>query len=150
MENYLTKEGLEKLKKELDYSKKVGRKEIARRLRETASFGDLTENAAYQQAKEEQAFLEGKILEWENLVKNAILIEEKAKDIVQLGSRVYLAQGWQKTKFQIVGPTEVNSFEGKISLESPLGRALLGKKRGEIIEVETPSGKMRYKILKIE
>lgn len=150
MERYLTPEGFKKLKKELDYLKKIKRREIAERLKLTASFGDLTENAAYQEAKEAQAFLERKILELENLIKNAILIEEKSKDRVKIGSTVWLAKGWKKEKFKIVGPAEANSFEGKISLQSPLGRSLIGKKKGEIIEVKTPQGKIQYKILKIE
>lgn len=150
MEKYLTKEGLEKLKKELDYLKTVKRREIAKVLKEAISFGDLTENAAYQQAKETQAFLEGKILELENLIRDSILVEEKSRDQVEIGSAVWLTKGWQREKFKIVGPVEVNSLEGKISFESPLGKALIGRKKGEIIEVETPQGKIKYKVLRID
>jgi len=149
MDKYLTKEGLEKLKKELDCLKTIKRKEIAQSLGETASFGDLTENAAYQGAKEDQAFLEGKILELENLIKEAILIEEKARDQIEVGSAVWLAKGWRKAKFKIVGTTEANLNLGKISTESPLGKALIGRRKGEIIEVEAPEGKIKYKIIKI-
>jgi len=150
MEKYFTPEGLEKLKKDLDNLKKIKRKEIAERLKLAASFGDLTENAAYQEAKEEQAFLEGKILELGDLVKNAILIKNKPKNQIEIGSTVWLSQGWQKEKFRIVGATEVNSLEGKISIESPLGKTLVGKNKGEVIEVEAPEGKIKYKILKID
>jgi len=157
MEKYLTPEGLEKLKKELEYLKRVKRKEIAERLRHTSSMGDLTENAAYHQAKEDQAFLEGRILELENLIKNAIVIEKNKKTgWVQVGSTVVLSLGEKKSlfgkkeKFQIVGAPEANPLEGKISAESPLGKALLNKPEGAIITVETPNGKVKYKILKIE
>jgi len=150
MKQYITKEGLAKLKKELDYLKKAKRKEIANILKEAISFGDLTENAAYQQAKEDQAFLERKILELENLIKNSTLVEEKTRNQIEIGSVVWLANSWQRKKFKIVGSAEVNTLEGKISPESPLGKALIGKKKGEIIEVETPEGKIKYKIIKID
>jgi transcription elongation factor GreA len=148
---YLTPEGLRKLKKELDYLKKVKRKEIAKRLKETASFGDLSENAAYQEAKEAQAFLEGKILELEEILQKAKVIKKKKEgNKIQLGSLVSVSLNNQKLKFQIVGPEEANPEKGKISYQSPLGKALLGKAVGAKIEVKTPEGKIHYKILKIE
>ncbi len=151
MTKYITKEGLEKLKKELEYLKTVKRKEIAERLEKAISFGDLSENAAYHEAKEAQAFLEGRILELQEAINNsAIISEEKKKDIVDIGSTVLLEQNGEKLKFQIVGAQEANPSEGKISNESPLGKALLNRKKDEIIEVETPSGKIKYKIKKIE
>ncbi len=150
MPKYLTQEGLEKLKKELDYLKQVKRKEIAERLRHTASFGDLTENFAYQQAKEDQAFLEGKILELEKIISQAQIIEKNKGEKVQIGSLLELISNKKKLKIQIVEPEEAAPQKGKISSQSPLGEALLGKVEGEKIKIETPEGKIEYKILKIE
>lgn len=157
MPKYLTKESLEKFKKELDYLKTEKRKEIGEKLKVAISFGDLSENAAYQQAKEEQSFLEGRILELEQLIKNAEIIEKNHHTgWVQVGSDVYLNNLAEKKKFfkkpekfQIVGATEADPLAGKISSESPLGKALLNKPKGAIVEIETPRGKVRYKIAKI-
>lgn len=162
MEKYLTPEGLEKLKKELEYLKTVKCREIAERLKHTASFGDLTENASYQEAKEAQGFLEGRILELEKLIKEAKIIKKIDRaGWVQIGSTVILSSEGKKPhtrtssvrgreKFKIVGATETDSLEGKISIDSPLGKALLNKPKGAIVEVETPQGKIKYKIIKIE
>lgn len=151
MKKYLTREGLEKLKKELEYLKTIKRKEIAKALEKAISFGDLTENAAYQEAKEAQAFLEGRILELEDIIEKAVIISnQKKKDIVQIGSIVTVKSDGEKEKFQIVGPEEAKPLEGKISYQSPLGKSLLNKKSGEEVEVITPQGKIKYKILKIE
>jgi len=150
MAKYLTSEGLEKLKKELNYLKTVKRREIAGRLRHTASFGDLSENFAYQQAKEDQAFLEGRILELKEIICQAKIIEKKENGKVQIGSMVLINSNGDKEKFQIVEPEEANPQEGKISYQSPLGEALLGKSVGAKIKMKTPEGKIQYKILKIE
>ena len=155
MTKYITKEGLEKLKQELDYLKTTKRKEIAERLKQAIAFGDLSENAAYHEAKEAQAFMEGRILELEEIVRNAVIISNgKNKDAVNIGSTVALemvaCDKKEKFKFTIVGMQEANPSEGKISNESPLGKTLLGRKNGETVEVETPTGKIKYKILKIE
>jgi len=150
MVKYLTQEGLEKLKKELNYLKEVKRKEIAERLRYTASFGDLTENFAYQQAKEDQAFLEGRILELEAIIRQAKVIEKKEVGKVQIGSMVIVSSDNKKEKFQIVESEEANPLEGKISFQSPLGKALLGKSVGDVIKIKTLEGESQYKILKIE
>lgn len=151
MQKYLTQEGLEKLKKELEYLKTVKRKEIAKTLERAISFGDLTENAAYQEAKEAQGFLEGRILELEEIVRSAVLISnQKKKDFVQIGSFATVKCDRKKEKFQIVGPEEAKPWEGKISYSSPLGGALLNRKKGEKFEVNTPEGKREYKVLKIE
>ena len=147
---YLTFEGLEKLKKELEYLKTVKRKEIAQRLEKCLAFGDLTENAEYSEAKEAQAFLEGRILELEDLIRNAVIIDEKQKGSVQIGSTVLVSTDEKKEKFKIVGAEEANPLEGKISSDSPLGKTLLNKSKGAIVEVDTPQGKIQYKILKIE
>jgi len=151
MPKKLTPEAYEKLKKELEYLKTEGRREIAERLKHTASFGDLTENFAYQQAKEDQEFLERRIAELESILSDAIIItKRKNKKTVDVGSIVTLLFDGEEQKFQIVEPEEANPTEGKISFKSPLGQAILGKKPGEETIVETPNGKIKCKILKIE
>ncbi len=149
MKKYLTKETLEKLKKELEELKTVKRKEIAERLKHTASFGDLSENFAYQQAKEDQAFIEGKILKLEQIINNAEAIETVSRDKVQLGSIVTLDSQGKNQKFQIVEPEEAVPQEGKISFKSPLGESLLGKSVGDVVKISTPDGEIKYKIVKI-
>lgn len=158
MPKYLTPEDLEKIKRELDYLKKVKRKEIAQRLKETASTGDLAENSAYQEAKDAQGFLEGKILELENLIREAKIVEKIEKaGWVQMGSTAVLIplnsnnKSNSKTeKYKIVGTGQADPSQGEISIDSPLGKVLLDKPEGAIITVETPKGKIKYKILKIE
>ena len=152
MPSYLTPEGLEKLKKELNYLKTVKRKEIAESIKYAASFGDRSENFAYQQAKEDQSFLERRILELENIIRNVKVIKKEKTGKVQIGSMVTIVSLDNKKteKFQIVGPEEVDLKEGRISFESPLGKALLGEYIGVKIKVETLEGKIQYKILKIE
>ena len=157
MEKYITKEGLEKLKKELEYLRTEKRKEISEKLKVAISFGDLTENAAYHQAKEEQSFSEGRILELEQLIKNSEIIKKNHnKGWVQVGSIVYLNNLAEKKsffkkpeRFEIVGAAEADPLAGKISSESPIGKALLNKPKGAIVEIETPRGKIKYKIAKI-
>ncbi len=151
MSKYLTPEGLEKIKKELDYLKNVKRKEIAQRLKRTASMGDLSENAAYHEAKEAQGFLEGRILELERLIKEAKVVKKNDRTgWVQIGSTVILSLDHEWEKFKIVGTAEADPLNGKISLDSPLGKALLDKPEGATVTVETPNGKIKYKIVKIE
>lgn len=150
MANYLTKEGLEKLKAELEHLKTVKRRELAETLKHAVSFGDLRENFGYQQAKEEQMYLEKRIRELEDTVKNAKVIEKTKTGKVQLGSTVTLLTGKEKHTFQIVGSEEANPLQGRISLESPLGQAILGKKEGTKAEVETAEGKTEYKIVRVE
>lgn len=158
MKKYLTKESLEKLRKELGYLKTEKRKEIGEKLKVAISFGDLSENAAYQQAKEDQSFLEGRILELEQLIKNSEIIEKNHHTgWVQIGSIVYLHNLAEKKrffkkpdKFEIVGAAEADPLAGKISVESPIGKALLNKPKGAIVEIETPQGKIKYKIAKIK
>ena len=152
MEKYLTPEGLEKLKKELQYLKTVKRKEIAERLEKSIAYGDLTENSEYHETKEAQGFLEGRILELEDLLNNAVLIPpaEKQNGLAQIGSTVLVKAGSEKERFRIVGAKEANPLEGKISADSPLGKAILNQTKGVMIEVETPQGRVQYKILKIE
>jgi transcription elongation factor GreA len=151
MPKKFTPETYEKLKKELEDLKTKGRREIAERLRHTASFGDLSENFAYQQAREDQQMLERRIAELESILKDAVIItKEHDKKIVDIGSVVTLVFDGEEKKFQIVEPEEANPEEGKISSKSPLGQAIFGKKVDEEVIVETPNGKVRCKILKIE
>lgn len=151
----VTKEGLRKLKEELNYLKTVRRVEVAQRLKEAISYGDLSENSEYEEAKNEQAFIEGRILELEKKVKSAKIISEKAgKGVseVEIGTTVVVRNKTRQEEpeeFTIVGSTEADPLEFKISNESPIGRALLGKAQGETVEVDTPSGKVRYEILKV-
>jgi len=151
MEKYITAEGLEKLKKELEDLKTVKRKEIAERLEKSISFGDLTENAEYHETKEAQGFLEGRILELEDIVKNAVIVPEETKNrFAQVGSTVLVKVGEATEEFKIVGVEEANPQEGKISVDSPLGKALINQPKGVIVEINAPGGKMHYKIVKIE
>lgn len=152
MAKYLTREKFEELKKELEYLKTVKRKEIANLIRYTASFGDLRENFAYQEAKEEQAFLERRIRELEEILSQAEIIENKKSNVVEIGSTVYLKKidDNKEEKYQIVDPAEANPLNGKISFQSPLGKEILGKKAGEIVTIKTPTGTVQYKITKIE
>ena len=150
-QNYITKEGLEKLKEELKFLQRTKRKEISERLQKCLAFGDLTENAEYHETKEEQDFMEGRVLELEEAIRNAVTVSgEKNKDWVQVGSTILVSLGSQKEKFKIVGAEEAHPLEGKISANSPLGKAALNKRSGEVVLVQTPQGKLEYKILKIE
>lgn len=152
----ITKEGFEKLKEELNYLKEVKRKEVAERLKEAISYGDLSENAEYEEAKNEQAFLEGRILELEEKVKYAKIIDEKAHKgaIVQLGSKVVIQNLSSKTKteeeYTIVGSTEADPINHKISNVSPVGKAVMDCRVGEIVKVIAPGGAMEYKIVKVK
>ncbi len=149
-EYYLTKEGLEDTEKELEGLREVKRPEIAKRLEESISFGDLSENSEYQEAKAAQAFIEGKILELEEILRNAVIIKEGVKSsTVQIGSKIKVACGDRKETFLIVGASEAAPEEGKISDESPLGRAFLGKKQGDAVNVDTPRGRIKYRIVAI-
>ncbi|MBI4708796.1 MAG: transcription elongation factor GreA [Candidatus Portnoybacteria bacterium] len=147
---YLSKEGLEQVKKEVE-ELKLKRQEIAKRLEEAKALGDLSENAEYLQAKEAQAFNEGRILELEDVLKNAMVINKNGgSSVVQIGGTVEVSSQAGKQTFTIVGSEESNPAEGKISNESPLGKAFLGHKVGETVQVETPKGKINYKILAIK
>jgi transcription elongation factor GreA len=149
---YLTKQGLEKLEKELDHLVNVRRQEVAHRLHEAIEDGELIENAEYEAAKNEQAFVEGRILELERLLAKAKIIEGgKSKDIVEVGSTVVIdPDDGPRETYTIVGVAEANPKNGLISNQSPLGRALLGKKIGESVEYEAPAGALRYKVVKIK
>ena len=145
----LTPEGLNKLKKELDYLKTTKRKEVSERIKTAKEFGDLSENAEYQEAKDEQAFVEGRIVELDNIVKTAIMADKQDNDTAQVGSHIKVKKDGKVFEFTIVGSTEADPINGRISVESPLGEALLGKKINEEFEVELPIGLVKYKILEI-
>lgn len=150
MVRYLTPEGLEKLKKELEYLEKVERRKIAKALKELIAQGDLSENAAYQITKENQVLLEKKIQELKEIINNAQILEKPKGDVVGIGSFVYLKSKKNKLKVQIVYPEEADFLNGKISFKSPLGSALLNKKKGEIVTIETPDEKEQYKIIEVK
>lgn len=151
--NFLTREGFQKLQEELEYLRTVKRQEVANRLHEAMEGGELIENAEYEAAKNEQAFVEGRIQELDVLLASAKIIEEngrKKSDAVQLGSKVTIKEGnFEAETFIIVGAAEANPREGRISNESPIGKAILGRKVGDIVKVETPGGTYNVKILKI-
>jgi transcription elongation factor GreA len=150
MTKYFTKKGLEKLKKELHFLENEERKRISERLQKAISFGDLSENAEYKVAKEEQAMIEGRILELRQLLAKAKVVEQREnKGKAVLGSEVQLSAGKEILAFTLVNKEEADLERGFLSVDSPLGRAILGKKKGEKIELETPNGKKIYKILKI-
>ncbi len=147
---YISEEGLTRLRAELDELVSVRRAEIAQRIHDAKEHGDLAENAEYEDAKNEQAFVEGQIQRLEGLVKNAIIIDENhGTDHVQIGSTVKVEGADGKELYTIVGSTEASPKEGRISNESPVGRALLGKRKGDVVEVQVPAGAFSYKILEI-
>lgn len=147
---YLTKEGLKKLREERDQLVDVRRKEVAEKLQKARELGDISENAAYDAARDEQAFVEGRIEELEDILKRVELVENGKAGVIVVGSRVRVHLDGDEQEFQIVGAPEANPTGGKISHESPLGRALLGKKVGEKVAVEAPVGKLTYHILEIK
>jgi transcription elongation factor GreA len=150
---YLTPEGLKKLEDELEHLRTVKRQEVAVRLHEAMEDGELIENAEYEAAKNEQAFVEGRILELEHMLAQAQVIEPgKSKDVVHIGSTVVVKEdgnGGTET-YTIVGVAEANPREGLISNESPLGLSLLDHKVGDIVEVKAPAGELRFRVVKIK
>lgn len=150
MVKYLTPEGLEKLKKELEHLEKVERKEIVEKIRDSAAHGDLKENAGYHAAKENQSFIEGRIIQLKEIISQAKVAGKKEGGGVQIGSVVSLESEDGKEKFQVVEPEEADILSGKISHKSSLGEALLDKKKGDTVEFKTPDGVKKYKILGVE
>jgi len=147
---YISKDGLERLRAELEQMITVRRPEIAQRIHDAKEHGDLTENAEYEDAKNEQAFVEGRIATLEAMIKSALLIDEHHSiDHVQIGSTVKVDGPDGAQSFTIVGSAEARPTEGRISNESPVGRALLGRKKGESITVHVPAGDFSYKIVGI-
>lgn len=148
--SYLSRDGLEKLRAELEDMITVKRPEVADRIHDAKEHGDLSENAEYEDAKNEQAFVEGRIQTLEAIIKNATIIDEHhSTDHVQIGSTVSVESGDGSESFTIVGSAEAKPAEGRISNESPVGRALLGKKKGDKVVVHVPAGDFTYKIVGI-
>ncbi len=152
VKQYITAEGLEKLKEELNLLKTEKRQEIAKRIQVAKELGDLSENAEYSEAKEQQALNEVKIAETEEILKNAETIDDRhsRSDLVQIGSTIKVENGKSERVFTIVGSNEADPSEGKISNESPLAMSFLGRKAGDSVEVETPKGKVEYKIMEVK
>ncbi|OKO97051.1 transcription elongation factor GreA [Geobacillus proteiniphilus] len=150
----MTKEGKEKLEQELEYLKTVKRKEVVERIKIARGFGDLSENSEYDAAKDEQAFVESRIQMLENMIRNAVIIEEDTEnpDVVSLGKSVTfieLPDGEEET-YTIVGSAEADPFEGKISNDSPIAKSLLGRRVGDEVTVQTPGGEMLVKIVAVK
>ncbi|MDE1970327.1 MAG: transcription elongation factor GreA [Patescibacteria group bacterium] len=147
---YVTKERLVELKQQLEELKKVKRLEIARRLEHAKELGDLSENAEYSEARDAQTELETQIAELEDLIKNASIIERHKAHAVEIGSLVSVSSNRTQKKVTIVGSDEADPVNNKISNESPMGKAFLGKKIGDVVEITTPAGKTKYTIDAIE
>ncbi|CCZ28239.1 transcription elongation factor GreA [Firmicutes bacterium CAG:194] len=152
--NILTYEGLKKYEDELENLKVVKRQEVAQKIKEARAQGDLSENAEYDAAKDEQRDIEARIDELEKILKNAEVIVEDEVDLdkINIGCQVKILdiEMNQELDYKIVGSTEANSLKGKISNESPVGRALIGAKTGDIVRVETPGGELEYQVLEIQ
>ena len=150
----LTHDGLKKFEEELENLKTVKRQEVADRLKQAISFGDLSENSEYEDAKNEQAFIEGRILTLEKMVRNAKIIEDDAvvQGIVSVGCTVTVKdiEFDEVVEYKIVGTVEADSMNNRISNESPVGRGILGHKAGEIVDVEVPDGILKYEILDVK
>ena len=153
MTTYLSPIGLKKLKQELEERKTKIREEINIKIKAAKAFGDLSENAEYSEAKEEQSFNEGRIEELDEMVKDAVMIEDDGKHKhvqVEVGTTIKVRSGFSVQTFTIVGVAEADPANGFISNETPLAEAFMGHKKGDEVEVETPSGKTKYKILDIK
>ncbi|WP_039238320.1 transcription elongation factor GreA [Bacillus thermotolerans] len=148
----MTEEGKAKLEQELEYLKTVRRKEVVERIKIARSFGDLSENSEYDSAKEEQAFVEGRIGTIESMIRNAKIIEENNSNVVTLGKTVVFKElpDGEEESYTIVGSAEADPFEGKISNDSPIAKSLIGKGVGEEVNVQTPGGEMQVKIISIK
>lgn len=151
--HYLTNDGLQRLQAELNYLKTTARDQLAKRLRTAIQQGDLSENADYIAAKEEQGFLEGRIMELEQIIRNVVIIDEsqRNRDVVDIGASVTIQEGnFPMETYQLVGPQEADPANGRISHESPIGKAMIGKRSGDEFLVSTPNGTIHFKIIKIE
>ena len=146
----LSPQGRQKLENELDDLKKNRRRQVAERIGLAKEFGDLSENAEYHEAKEEQAFIEGRILELEMMLKNAQVVTKNGTDKVEVGSQVTLKIDGKIIEYTIVGASETDPKAGKISVDSPLGNSLMGKAKNEKVEIMTPQGKMTCEIIEIK
>lgn len=150
----MSQERYDQLKEQLYYMETVREKEVAEQIKEARSFGDLSENSEYDEAKAEQGKLYSKIAEVKNLLENAEIVENEVveKGVIGIGSRVRVLdmEDQSETDFQLVGSQEANPMQGKISDDSPIGRALLGHKKNEVVTVEAPAGEMKFKVLSVE
>lgn len=151
-EVYLTSAGLDEIKSELDTLKKVKRPEIIKAIKEARALGDLSENADYHAAREEQAIIEGRIQELEYMVDNAVIITKGASDRVKMGVNVTIKyeDDDDTEEYKIVGSMEADPFDNKISNESPIAKAIMGKKKGDVVTVESPNGKYNIEIIEIK
>jgi len=149
---YISAEGLQKIKDELEYLKKTKRKEVADKIQAAIALGDLSENAEYHDAKDEMGMLEGRIMQIEDQMKNAVVIEEgkSSRDTIEVGCSVELEVDGQKINYTIVGPNEADPAQGFISNETPLAQAMMGHRAGDQVEFEAPSGTKVYKILSVK
>ena len=147
--SYITQNGLEKLREELEYLKKVKMPEISERIARAKELGDLSENAEYHDAKDEQGFIAGRIIELENILNKSIVIQNTGKDVVSVGSTIKVKCDADNYQYTIVGSNEANPSKGLISNESPIGRAFIGRKIGEKVSVVIPRGTMDCEILEI-
>lgn len=147
----LTPDGLRKLEEELDHLVNQRRPEIAQRIKQAKDFGDLSENAEYDDAKNEQGFVEGRILTLEQMIRFASLIEtdDKSDGLVRLGSKVKVKDEFGDTTYTIVGSAEADAGSGRISLESPMGKALMGRRKGDEVEVDAPGGSRKVRVLTV-
>ncbi|WP_284071438.1 transcription elongation factor GreA [Clostridiisalibacter paucivorans] len=149
----LTLEGLKKIENELEHLKTVRRKEVAERIKQAIAFGDISENSEYDEAKNEQAQVEERIFKLENMLKNATVIDDEdvSLDVVNVGAKVRVKdlEYDEEVQYSVVGSAESDPYEGKISNESPVGDALIGRKVGDIVDVQVPDGIIRYEILEI-
>jgi len=150
--NYLTPEGIVKLQEELDYLINVRRSEVARQIAEAKADGDVSENAGYDEAKNTQAFVEGRILTLKNILANAVVISKNSsRDRIDIGCTVTIrdVEYGDRETYTIVGSTEVDPGNGRISLKSPIGRALMGHRIGDVVEVHTPGGMVQFEVVEI-
>mgnify|MGYP002611885235 FL=1 len=152
---YLTKEGLEKLQQDLENMKTVRRKEVAERLKQAIGFGDLSENSEYDDAKNEHAFIEGEIQRMEEMLINVVVIEDGAKvddGTITIGSKVVIrfVGDDEEEEYKIVGTVEADPMNNRISNESPVGKAIIGHRAGDIVDIEVPTGIVQYEIVKVD
>jgi len=149
----LTPEGLNKLEQELENLKIVKRRDVAERIKQAIEFGDISENSEYEDAKNEQAFIEGRIITLEKLLRNVRVIEHKDNDtdVVHIGAKVTLqdVEFGDEVIYTLVGSAEADPMNKRISNESPVGKAIIGKKKGDIVEVNAPAGNVKYKIVEV-
>lgn len=147
---YLTQEKFDEFKKELEHLKGIKRKEVAEQLEYAKSLGDLSENAEYHEARDAQAITEDRIAKLEGILKSALIITEKSTSTVDVGSLIMVEKNGKKIEYKIVGTEESDALSGKISIKSPLGQAVIGKKKGDSFSFEAPSGSVTYKVIDIK